>query len=101
MRTEVSQDWVIERLVDNFERAMQVRPVTDARGKPTGEYTYHGAVANRALELLGKHLGMFDRDNGVTINVRDDVPNYTDTERFQRFLWLATDGGTRPIGSGD
>ena len=101
MRTEVSQDWVIERLVDNFERAMQVRPVMDARSKPTGEYTYHGAVANRAPELRGKHLGMFDRDNSVTINVRDDVPNYTDTERFQRFLWLATDGGTRPIGSGD
>ena len=29
------------------------------RGKATGEYRYDGAVANRALELLGKELGLF------------------------------------------
>jgi len=42
---------------------MQAVPVLDKQGEPTGEYTYQGAVANRALELIGKHLGMFiDRD---------------------------------------
>jgi len=25
----------------------------------TGEYTYQGHVANKALELIGKHRGMF------------------------------------------
>ena len=38
---------------------MQVRPVLDNRGQSTGEYRWDGHVANRALELIGKHLGMF------------------------------------------
>ena len=38
---------------------MQHRPVLDAKGKETGIYAYNGQVANRALELIGKELGMF------------------------------------------
>ena len=38
---------------------MQAVPVTDREGNETGEYTYQGSVANRALELVGKELGMF------------------------------------------
>lgn len=55
----LSRQWVIERLVENAERAMQVEAVKDSSGKPTGEYRYEGSVANRALELLGKEIGMF------------------------------------------
>jgi phage terminase small subunit len=58
-RVEIDADWVLERLRQNVERAMQAEPVLDREGNPTGEYTYQGAVANRALELLGKHQGMF------------------------------------------
>src|SRR5215218_6801474 len=58
-RTEVTQDYVLTRLTQNVERAMQAEPVLDRDGKPTGEYTYQGAVANAALALLGKHLKMF------------------------------------------
>ncbi len=29
-------------------------------GVETGEYVYTGNVANKALELLGRHVGMFD-----------------------------------------
>ena len=58
-RTEIDADWVIHGLVENCNRAMQVVPVLDAKGEPKGEYTYNGAVANRSLELIGKHLGMF------------------------------------------
>ena len=58
-RTGVTQDWVVRRLRENAERAMQATPVLDRDGKETGEWTYRGQVANRALELLGKHLGMF------------------------------------------
>ena len=57
-RTEVDQDWIIERLVENVERAMTVEPVM-VGGEKTGEYTYQGSVANKALELLGRHQGMF------------------------------------------
>lgn len=58
-RTEITQDWIISKLVLNVERAMQAEPVRDRGGNPTGEYVYHGSAANKALELLGKHLGMF------------------------------------------
>lgn len=58
-RTAITADWVIERLVQNADRAMQAVPVLDNQGMPTGEYKYEGSVANRALELIGKHYGMF------------------------------------------
>ena len=58
-RTVLTKQWVIDKLIQNVERAMQAQPVLDAKGVPTGEYRYEGSVANRALELLGKEQGMF------------------------------------------
>lgn len=58
-RVSLTKEWVLSKLIQNAERASQAVPVLDDEGKPTGEYRYQGAVANRALELLGKHLGMF------------------------------------------
>lgn len=55
----LTKTWVIKRLVENVERAMTAIAVTDREGEATGEYKYEGSVANRALELLGKELGMF------------------------------------------
>lgn len=57
--TEVNAAWVLERLRENVDRAMQAEPVLDKLGNETGEYAYQGSVANRALELLGKHHGLF------------------------------------------
>ena len=59
-RTKAGQDWIVERLVENVERAMQLKPVLDGQGKSTGEHAYQGAVANKALELLARHQGMFN-----------------------------------------
>ena len=58
-KTSVSKAWVIAKLVENVERAMQAVPVLDRQDNPTGDYTYQGNVANRALELIGKEYGMF------------------------------------------
>ncbi len=58
-KTAMDRAWVVERLVENVERAMQVEAVRDREGNSTGQFTYQGAVANKALELLGKELGMF------------------------------------------
>lgn len=58
-RVEINRAWVLGRLVENAERAMQAQQPKDSDGTPTGEYRYEGSVANRALELLGKELGMF------------------------------------------
>lgn len=60
-QTGLTKEWVIETLKENVARAMQATPVRlDEDGEAVnGEYTYQGSVANRALELLGKELGMF------------------------------------------
>ena len=55
----ISKEWVLERLLENVERAMQRKAVLDDEGEAVGEWKYDGSVANKALELLGKHLGMF------------------------------------------
>jgi len=77
----VDAAYVVTRLRENVERAMTNEPVRDARGNPTGEYRYEGAVANRALELLGKTLGMFvDRTeltgkDGAAIPIQVYIPS--------------------------
>ncbi|MCA6108127.1 terminase small subunit [Bradyrhizobium cenepequi] len=55
-KAALTKEWVIERLRENAERALQAIPAGE---NGTGEYQYQGSVANRALELLGKELGMF------------------------------------------
>jgi hypothetical protein len=48
---------VLEKLVENVDRAMQISEVI-VDGRRTGEYKYEGNVANRALELVGKHIAV-------------------------------------------
>lgn len=64
----LSKQWVLERLMENADRALQRQPVLDDEGAPIGEYTYNGSVANRALELLGKEVGMFIDRKDVSID---------------------------------
>ena len=58
-KLEVSAEWVLRKLVKNHSRASQAVEVLDKKGRPTGEFRYEGAVVNKALELIGRHLGMF------------------------------------------
>lgn len=58
-KAELSVEWVLTMLKQNAERAMQIIPVLNSQGDEIGEYKYEGSVANKALELLGKHQGMF------------------------------------------
>ncbi len=77
-RVAVDHVWVLTRLIANAERAMQAEAVTDREGNETGEYRYEGHVANRALELIGKHLGMFD---DLTTTLVMDVTKLSSQER--------------------
>ncbi|MGI9335765.1 MAG: terminase small subunit [Gammaproteobacteria bacterium] len=51
--------WLVEQLRKNYEQAMREVEVLDREGNGIGEYQYQGAVANKALELLGRHIGAF------------------------------------------
>jgi phage terminase small subunit len=59
LKVGISKAWIIEKLKQNLDRAMQEVEVLDHDGKGTGEFRYEGNVANKALELMGKELGMY------------------------------------------
>lgn len=65
-KLSITKEGILAKLAENVERAMQTTAVLDHEGEPTGEYKYDGAVANRALELLGKTLGLFVDRKHVT-----------------------------------
>ena len=83
-----AQEWVLTRLMENAERALQHVAVLDKKRKPTGEYRYDGSVANRALELLGKQQGMFiDRHE---VGQPNEFANWTD-EELKAFIKSGTE----------
>lgn len=73
--TGITTEFVINNLKEVAERCLQKRPVmvfnhVEKRmeqkvDEDTGEgvWEFDSSGANKALELLGKHLGVFDRDN--------------------------------------
>jgi phage terminase small subunit len=65
-RISLSREWVLEGLKTVAKRCMEPEPVRDSKGREIGFYTFQAAGANRALELLGKELGMF-RDKNTPI----------------------------------
>jgi phage terminase small subunit len=58
-RTAITADYVLSRLRTIGERCLQAEPVLDRAGHPTGQWRFDSAGANRAFELLGKHLRLF------------------------------------------
>src|SRR5437763_9420199 len=74
----VDRSWIVAMLIENVNRAMQVEPVRDHKGNPSGQYTYQGGVANKALELLGKEYGMFQREKDEPINVQELIAELND-----------------------
>jgi len=95
-RTLVTSDYVILGLKEVAERCLQAKPKLEfdkeekvyvqQRDENSGEllYEFDSSGANRALELLGKHLDVFkdgsqikDLLGGITVNV---IKNYDKTK---------------------
>lgn len=85
-RAQISQDEIIRDLIEIKERCLQRVPVVDRKGNQIQDengrdvWEFDAKNANRALELLGKHLGMFDNNNvnilgGLNIKVNYDDEN--------------------------
>jgi hypothetical protein len=55
----VAKTDVLRELWDNAMKAKQAEPVYDNEGNPIGEWVAMFQASNRALELIGKELGMF------------------------------------------
>jgi phage terminase small subunit len=57
--SRISGEWVLANLKAVAERCLQAVAVFDREGTPTGEWGFDATNANRALELLGRHKGLF------------------------------------------
>lgn len=82
-KLELSQEWVLQRLKNISDRCVQAEPVMvyDREAKEmveTGEYRFDSAGANKATELIGKHLGMFKEEQN---NVQQVVHNQVNHDR--------------------
>jgi phage terminase small subunit len=84
----ISKEWVLEKLVENVERSMQHKAVLDEDGAPVGEYKYDATAANKALELLGKHLGMFVQVEPRDLNVNLGLEVIDRPPRETREQWV-------------
>jgi phage terminase small subunit len=72
-RTEIDQDYVVKVIHETVERCRQAEPVADQFGNPVmiatekGEvvpaYVFDAKNVLKGAELLGKYLGIFERDN--------------------------------------
>lgn len=73
-KLELDAGWVLKRLKDISDRCMTAEPVMafnyDTKQlEETGEYKFDSTGANKATELIGKHLGMFIDKHEVTGNL--------------------------------
>lgn len=72
-RLALSQDFVVTQLIETYNQCKEATPVMrynydTGEMEETGMYQFDGKNALKALELLGKHLGMFDKQR------KDQVP---------------------------
>lgn len=73
-KLSVDADWVLKRLMEISDRCMTAEPVVEfnpetRQMEESGEYKFDSTGANRATELIGKHLGMFKDSPNVNVNV--------------------------------
>ncbi len=77
-RLAISQDYVMAQLMSTYNRCLEETPVMKfnpctGQMEETGKYQFDSKGALKSLELLGKHLGMFEKQKkdaaseGVTI----------------------------------
>lgn len=80
-KVQINAEWVLVSAKQVFDRCMQAEQVTDKDGNSMGEYKFEHSGANKALEIIGKHVKVraFDReeekksDTQVIINIVDAV----------------------------
>ena len=89
-RVEITQDEIIRDIMEVRDRCMQRAPVVDMKGRQVQDeegnnlWAFNSRDALKALELLGKHKGMFaDRskvelEGGLDVRVSYDDPDAGD-----------------------
>lgn len=80
-KTELNAEYVLNSIKNVAERCMQASPVmekVDGEWVETGEFRFDSSGANKALELLGKNLGLWkevgSKDNPLIFGKIELVP---------------------------
>ena len=73
----ITADWVIMSLVDVYEKCMQLVPVMvwdsqQHKKVESGQFTFDSKGALNALEMIGRHLAVFD-GKSATDDKKDSV----------------------------
>lgn len=55
---QIDANWVLKKLIEVHERCMQKEPVFNKDDERTGEYKFDATNANKALDLIGKHVNI-------------------------------------------
>jgi phage terminase small subunit len=83
---ELNTEWVLERFKLISDRCIQAEPVTDRDGNPLGEYRFDAAGANKAAEMIGKHLGMFTHKMPVEHSTEVSDTNNRDDAIIEKII---------------
>lgn len=96
-KTGIDKAWVTTQLVEVVRMAKAAEPVLDHEGSQIGEYRQNLAAANKALELLGKEIGMFvDRKEIRTGSLLDEIP-HEELKQLEEMLRGNNRGTTQAI----
>ena len=68
-KSGITKEWIVERFKNISDRCVQAEPVLDKNGAETGEYRFDSSGANKATEMLGKIIGIFEKDNDQSRSV--------------------------------
>lgn len=77
-KTQVTQEYCVKNLKEVVERCLQHKAVMEynkvtGKYEPTGEFQFDSTGANKALELLGKTLGIYVDKTDNTFNTNTDL----------------------------
>lgn len=70
---QIDAAWVLRQAVKVHERCMQAEAVLDKEGGATGEYKFEHSGANKALEIIGKHVDIQAFTDNVKVNAEISV----------------------------
>ena len=62
-RVKYSQDELMRDILEVKNRCLQANPVLDKEGNETGIWKFDSNGANKALDMLAKHVGFYETDN--------------------------------------
>ena len=62
-RVKYSQDELMRDILEVKNRCLQANPVLDKEGNEVGVWKFDSNGANKALDMLAKHVGFYETDN--------------------------------------